>query len=486
MPSFIALPTELQESIIVQLNPKSTLNLARTCKALSITSLPHLYHQIHLKWNAATSAPKQPRVTSLLRSVATDPERAAAVKALKLDATGFTARKQDRLSYPKKVFRITEDDLAAAGRAISAVKMPDRKRWEDAIKDQDLDAVIALIIGQCKDLQSLSLGAYFLHSNSFFSAMVQHVVQKSGLQKLEHVSLGVDMQEYHQDVGFLKFDSQAVLPLLSLPNLRTAHVLLVNPTSEVASLPKAMALTELRLQRSRISGSHLTNLLSSTPKLTAFEYDYCPKIRQGLDCQVFMESLEPFHDTLKHLRVCVDPYSVDTLVPFEFSVDEFVSGSTGVCLKAFTALETLEISLVVLLGRFTSTAAPLSTVLPPNLQVLTIRDDLWDYEDWEWTDMEYIKLFYVFLKHGRWKEVCPNLRYINLRLRDTMDTDWGVEKREKFRQMCEVKGVGCGIYKARVDEGEDRNGVAKRKEKRGEVFGTYFETEERYNYVSSN
>lgn len=352
--------------------------------------------------------------------------------------------------------------------------MPNRKKWEDGIKEKDLDAIVALLISQCSNLQSLSMGVYFLNSNAFLPIMLQHVVQTSALQKFEHASLGVDMQEYQHDVGFLKLNAESVLPIFCLPNLRTAHLLLVNVPSELDLLPKLAVLTELRLRRSRISGSILSNILSSTPKLTAFEYDYRPKIGERIDCQALMNALKPLQATLKHLRICVQPFSTDTLLPFEFSVDEFVDGCIGSSLKDFTTLESLEISLVVLLGRFVSTAAPLSSVLPPNLRVLTIRDDLWDYEDWEWADIEYIKLFYMFLKHGRWRETCPKLRFINLRLDQTMDDDWDETKRENFRKMCKIKGVECGIYKLRVDENEGINGTWKEKDKRGELFDTYF------------
>ncbi|KAF2736268.1 hypothetical protein EJ04DRAFT_173234 [Polyplosphaeria fusca] len=474
MSSLTTFPTELQDSIILYLGPKDTLRLAKTCKALAKVTLPHLYHTIHLTWKATHSPPKQPRIASLLRSIATHPELAAAVKVLKFEATGFTARKEGRLSFPKKAFHVTGEDSSAALRVLSSVKLPDRKKWEDGTKEKDLDAIVALLISQCSNMQRLSLGAYFLNSNSFLPIALQHLAQTSKLQKLEHASLGADMQEYQSDVGFLKINAESVLPIFQLPNLRSAHVLLANTSSKLDSLPKSTALTELRLQRSRVSGSMLPGLLSSTTNLVAFEYDYRSKTGEKIDCQALMDGLKLLQSTLKHLRICVLPFSTDTLLPFEFSVDEYVDGSIGSSLKNFTTLETLEVSLSVLLGRFVSTAAPLSSVLPPNLQVLTIRDDLWDYEDWEWADMEYIKLFYAFLKHERWREVCPKLRTINLRLDQTMDDDWGEDKRDKFMKMCNVKGVKCGIYKLKVDEDEGVNGAHKDKDKRGEVFDAYF------------
>jgi hypothetical protein len=474
MPCLTTLPAELQEAIIQYLDPKAILCLAKTCNTLATTALPHLYHTIHLTWKASNKPPKQPRIASLLRSVVTHSKLAVAVKVLKLDATGFTVRQQGRLSYPKKISHVIEEDIKAAGRALSAVKMPNRKKWEDGIKENDLDAIVTLLVSQCSNLESLSMGAYFLNSNAFLPAMLQHVVQMSGFQRLEHASLGVDMQEYQHDVGFLKINAESVLPIFHLPKLRSAHVLLVNATSAIHSLPKSTTLTELRLQRSRVSGSMLSNLLSSIQKLVSFEYDYRPKVGERIDCQAIMDGLKPFQATLKNLRICIQPFSTDTLVPFEFSVDEFVDGYIGSSLKDFTTLENLEVSLVVLLGRYVSTVAPLSSVLPPNLQVLTIRDDLWDYEDWEWDDIEYIKLFYTFLKHGRWREACPKLRFINLRLDQTMDDDWDEDKREKFRKMCNIKGVECGIYKLKVDRNEGRNGMSKEKAKRGEVLNTYF------------
>jgi hypothetical protein len=128
-----------------------------------------------------------------------------------------------------------------------------------------------------------------------------------------------------------------------------------------------------------------------------------------------------------------------------------------------------------------ASAPRLSDVLPPNLRTLTVRDDCWGYknecERWEWNDVAYTKLFYGFLKHDRWREVCLKLQRINLRLDQTTDDDWEHERREKFKKMCDGKGLKCRIRKAVVDQEEVElwGGKEDQTEKREVELQTFFD-----------
>lgn len=488
LPTLPTLPTELQESIICHLGAESTLNVSKTCRTLADTALPHLYHEINLTWQVESEPSRKPRIASLLRSILASPNRAASIKAIKLNANGFTARKEGRLSLPKKVPDLLEKDVTAAAHALSAAKMPERSKWETGLREKELDTVLALLLSRCINLQSLFLGAYFLHANVMLPIMLNHMLNRprsaivSDFSKLENISLGVDLNEYKRDFFFLQFTTEAVLPFFYLPALKGARILLVDAHKTqplpwpLSFRPTAMALTSLRLQRSRASATTVSKLLAICPSLTAFEYDYRPRVNQPLNCAILMQALSSYNKTLRHLRICLQPFSNDTLVPWDFGEDDFLDGNIGPWLGNFVAMETLEIPLVVLLGWHASAAAPLSSVLPLNLQALTIRDDCWEFLDWEWSDKEYTKLFYVFLKHGRWRDVCPHLRFINLRLEQSMEDDWLEERREKFRKMCQVKGLDCGIYKLHKDinmsTGEK---IHKEPGDNGEVFGTFFE-----------
>ena len=486
MPSLPNLPTELLDAIITHLSRKSKLKLSKTCKTINTASLPHLYHTIRLMWKVDNKPTKQPRITSLLRTIVARPDLAAAIKAIDFKATGYTARTEGKLSSPKRIHSLIDDDVQAANHILSEAKVPERPKWDSALKEKDLDAIIALVLSQCTNIQFLSLGAYFLYANAFLPSLLAHAInpprgaELTGLSKLEHVRLGVDMDEYTCDsVFFLDFSMSTSLPLFYLPTLKSAYIM--PPTTwrpfewTLPTPPRATQLSDLRLKRSRATAEVVAKMLDVCPNLHSFEYDYRPNVGgKRLDCDVLIQALKNYESSLKHLRICLLPYSSNTLMTWEFGETEYQDGRIGDGLKLFTALETLEVGLAVLLGWEAVSAMPLSDVLPKNLKTLTIRDDCWRYEGWEWSDKEYLKLFYVFLKHDRWRDTCPDLQVINLRLDQSMEDDWALESREKFRKMCSVKGVEGRVSKARRDEDEDVK-TGDRCEERVVELGTFFD-----------
>jgi hypothetical protein len=451
-----------------------------------------------MTWQCHSKSNKQPRIAALLYSVLANPNCAKGVKHITFEAQGFT----DRRPPPIQVNGLGVETLRSAKEFLLQAYIPEGAKWAKALESKDLGATMGLLLSKLHNLQSLSLSVYFLHANHFLSPMLAYAMNPktavrapdlSSFSKLEHVELGVDMSEYDSETFFfLDIKTPDVLPVFYIPHLKRARLVFPamytssDPLPWPAAPPSATGLTELRLQRSTANAETLAKLLDVCPNLTIFEYDLRPCVDHGrsrMDCARLVQALKKYEKTMKHLRICMQPYSRETSVVWDFGAREYQDGVIGDGLKNFSVLETLEISVPVLLGWMVAPAAPLAHVLPPNLRTLTIRDDCWDHksegygETWEWNDVAYTKLFYDFLKHDRWREVCPKLQRINLRLDQTTDDDWEHERREKFKKMCRVKGLECKIRKAVVDQDEVERwgGKEDRREEREVSLQTIFE-----------
>jgi hypothetical protein len=423
----------------------------------------------------------------------------------KTSSTSLLERKggsTDRNPSPQHVHGLTARTFRRAKEFLLQAYVPGIAKWLKALENKDLDATMGLLLSTLHSLQSLFIGVYFLHANHFLPLMLAYAVDSktavraprlSSFSMLEHVELGVDMNEYDSEMFFfLDIETPAVLPVFYLPNLKRARLVLPamysssDPLPWSAAPPSATNLTELRLQRTTANAETLAKLLDVCPKLTVFEYDLRPSAddrRNRRDCARLIQALKKYEKTMQHLRICMQPYSRSTSVVWDFGEHDYQDGVVGDGLKNFRVLETLKISVPVLLGWTVAPAPPLANVLPPNLHTLTIRDDCWDHknenegESWECNDVAYTKLFYDFLKHHRWREVCPKLQHINMRLDQTTDDDWGHERREKFKKMCHVKGLECRIRKAVVDQDEVQRwgGKEDRRQERKVDLQTFFD-----------
>ena len=480
--SLQTLPTELFDEILHHLYQISILSLSKTSKALNVLVLPHLYRKIELTWQAGN----EPRIASLVRSVLSREHVAAAIEIVEFKATNYTSDDYERPSYPKKVNDLTEDDRNGVKEALDVFTdiTPERAIWEKALHENDLDAIITVLLSHCKNFRSLTLGAYFLHKNRFLPTLFTHAFKKSReatatFEKLEVIKLGVDMDEYSYDDFFdLKIAAEAVLPIFYLPGLKSADMMLNwrdsrKPLPCHGSNPPQATLEHLRLRRSRVTTPAVAEVLACCPNLSAFEYDYRPIIGcDQLDCKLLLNALGQYNMTLKHLRLRLLVYNSDSVSPYDFPVSKYQTGTIGGTeLLEFTNLETLEVSLAALLGGKLSLALSLADVLPRGLRTLTVRDDLCGHGDCEWADEEYITLFDAFLRGGKWKETCPHLEWINVRL-DQKVIEWSKESINEFRMMATREGLNCNIQECFDEEYTNVYGTD---EGRLKPLNTYFD-----------
>lgn len=204
--------------------------------------------------------------------------------------------------------------------------------------------------------------------------------------------------------------------------------------------PIAKYLKTLRLIRCTAPSEALDALLEQTPVLEVLEYDY-----QDVDPQQ-PHMLSRVKDALKHVQ--------RTLKSFTFHFEIFlhsgrhdhpselhnvVDGGFG-SFHDYHALMYLEISLQTLIGLSGWSYShkvldiPLADALPPNLQHLTVTDNLYGYSDFVccFEDVAAMAIFERYIAAGEWKTATPHLKKFKYDLRENghdSEAYWQQEER---------------------------------------------------------
>jgi hypothetical protein len=438
MASLQALPTELHDFIFECLDKYSTLSLIKTCKKFFAVGLPHLYHSICLTWAAENALERQPHIASLLRTIVTKPALAASIQAIEFKSRGFYVWDDGDLLEPRRTSAFTLEDKIIIQDLSSGPQWPDESKYGphpyEHEQENDFDIMVVAVLCQLPNLKSLCLGAYFKR-NYHLAGLIRHAAkprpETTVCRNLQHVRVCTELAQHHDTEAFEPYIPLFMLPsLICLASLKTLYIM---PTVQFSSQsiqtqPCTMQLTSLRFKRMIPDRMSIVTLLEKCPNLTAFECNFYPEGQgdSGLDCDVLMtDGLKGFTKTLKHLCIGIKPlhYGDDMLNPQHMTGREPQYSHIGTRLRDFSALETLEIGLCVLLGWTILGTLSLADVLPQYLKTLTIRDDCWGLAGHEWREEDCLKLFREFLEQGRWRDVCPELERTNLRLERSTDQD---------------------------------------------------------------
>jgi hypothetical protein len=363
-------------------------------------------------------------------------------------------------------------DRILAREKIQKSGLQDAAQWEKAVlEERDLGAVMALLLAQCNNLESLTMDVKFLaHNKDWVPAMFHHAVTASGQLQIPKFDKLSQMTVTAASTN----TTETVLLPFYLPNMRSLII-----TGMPESLgrdqeksnhafwpfpeePQGEALSSLKLHSSFAAAGTLERLLQSSRNLSTLFYEcFLPSSRSPLDLDVLKQGLDHVRLTLADLTIRYSLFA-DEALDVE-NLRRVLTGSLGT-FAAFPSLTGLHISLGVLFGQISpSDAPPLASVLPPHLQRLTIFDDLWSYNAYyEWIDgIAMMALFRVFLQGAPeeepcWKEAVPELKVFVL---DMSNNGWAVELSQEdiqeLKQIAEAQGITCEVLEPLDSDDED-------------------------------
>lgn len=470
MAGYLNLPNEIKD--LIDLSQKDLSRLSRTSKRIRKAVLPQLYKRMTLSWEAFQPPP---HVWSAFQAIQS-PELAELVEELQLCGNGYredvpNPERQGRKTLSRKevpeylfeakpkLHRTTAGSGLAMKRALGCLgfKEDDWKPSTMSGGEEELDFVIAAIIVRCPNLKLLSLGAAFIHANTFLPKVLHHFIvlknNPSALTKLEKVCLAQDLPPYSNTrVRPLEFPLSSYLPFLCLPSLRAFSAPLPDQFCDLLEprniwptiSPPSCAVHTLDLHMTRATPATLSLLMANLPILRVLKYKYWCRAGQRLDCTELRNALSG--SRLTELVISVEPYTtaaeeIDEMGPW--TVDAQGLGS----LAFMPSLTKLEMSLPILLDW--RGGSYLKDTLPPNLEELCLGDEFIHYSGMFWDEEMTVKEVRRWLKAS--KSCTPHIKKFGLRLSHSQMDEWGAQPRNALMNMCDRKGLEFWFEKSSPD-----------------------------------
>ncbi|OAL01197.1 hypothetical protein IQ06DRAFT_138240 [Phaeosphaeriaceae sp. SRC1lsM3a] len=453
MASLLTLPNELQDIVIEHLTTPDLINVALTCKHFHTLALHKAYKNLTLNWiNAPENVKRNPRLDHLHQTFDSRPDLEEQVNRLTLATSGC----------------ISFDD---EGQYVVAIPSYGQRT--------DFSFDMHRLLCRCT-LESLDIAVeLFLRPDPLLGqSWITHAFERA-LQCHEPPAWMRALKCVRTTCEFTKFDWEPnkstpriqSLMFFLLPNIETLDLAYFDPsialnedgdeiddeeiirtfwTFDRLPLASPMHLHTLRIGFSSTRALFLELVLKHLPSLRVFDIElFQHEANFPFDLDRLKMGLDYVKKTLTHLRLrydVIDDGSMEDTRDFTF----IVSGSIG-SMREFAALSHLEISLQVLFGYEDSHEYifyPLSAVLPPELEVLLIPDDLYMFLDfWQsFEDAHAMAFFTQYLEEGEWKAATPKLKSFTYDLRqggkDYTIRYWSMkEKRDALRSMIKAQGL---------------------------------------------
>lgn len=390
-------PTDILLSIFAPLPPTTLRELCLVNTDLRALAEPFLYSSIHWTWVESQTPP----ITSLLRTILQRPQLVIFVQSITLDRATFKRdRHQFRLESPKLV--VSEDDLGALIDCINSINVPFGEVWIQEIRSGTMDAFVALLLSRLPRLRRLRLGENFTRESRLVGMMLRSTLCEQladgRLPSFEYLKdasavyfpLGIDILSYTD-----ARNTADVLPIFYLPSVEHITASIDNPDTFMWPTRQPPSLLRLvSVDLTMIREEHLGQVLSATSRLQKLQWDwyYRPDSNLGV---------------LKNLEV-----------PLPFLLEFSPSGS-GVM--------------------------RLEERLPPSIEFLTITDDLYLQEEWEWWDVDLLQVLIVWLQD--WRSCTPHLRGFHLFLKMMDYEEWGPTMRQELKDLSTQAGIRVEITK---------------------------------------
>jgi hypothetical protein len=446
MASLVTLPNEISDLIYEHLTTPDFLHLSETCEQLHTRVLPLAYKHLTLTWyNESEQIRKSPDINALSRKFRASPEIKNLVRRLTLETSKCLIRTQE-------------------GEPVVDIAGSDRADFYGGVED---------VIRQCNRLERLDLSLLLVVEECFWFENLMHGIRESWTDNLKHVHLTRDGTARDDWVPNQTMIQEEFLKLLALPYAEVIEldffapldVLEIDFESEVlvpepedfwpwAQMKVSEHLHTLRISCCPTPTVAFEVILQEASSLRVFDIEfYQHPSSYGFDLDALKGGLDAVKSTLTHLRICYDAFeeqaSRDIAQMFRNTW-----GSLG-SFRDYNALTHLEVSLHILFGTSDSskgTFHPLSALLPPNLEMLVITDNLPDFivED-EYFEHDHAMAMFERFFDKEWRDATPHLKEFTHDLREsgsrTFDYWDKQEKSKDLMSLCERQGIAGKVLR---------------------------------------
>lgn len=441
------LPAEILHLILVHTSLKTQKQLLFTSRRFYNLVIPYVYRKATFTLHPSDKNNSKAKILLFIRSLADNPTLADFVKDFSVQGSKPLTIP---LNYPGEppVSNpwITSSNLFPTG-------MFDR--WRNQLLKGDTNAIIALLIVNLKNLETLQLGYDIWSDSQYLAAVLPHMTR---LQEACFPEQTRDlMYRGAPDIfrtfdGPISYDMNQLRNLLRLPRIKsiTCSAAECNRDGTFVALRRpCTSLSRLSLTRCELTQATLARVLRATPRLRELEYDSMINMYSGgaisqyFDCEQMDTALEPVRDTLEYLRIDVLFWTQHpSLFDIESGYDWGVKG-TLTSLSAFPRLTKIKIPFVLLMGwepQEGSTRQQLAAVLPRSLRDIEfLRSSLDGFEKDKWDRPAECSRMIEYIE-GRHTHA-PELRiirvpYIKFRLNSAEDE---VAKLDKACREADIK-----------------------------------------------
>ena len=213
MIGFSTLPEELILSILHYLQIADLLSLSLVCKVLQRIAIPRIYRDVNWTWDE--DAKDDSTVQSFLRSILERPQLALMVKHIQF--RGFKFSDWLHLELGDHVMQLARNIIARVGYPIA-------DKWMFGLQYGSLVVIIALVLSQLPNLESLEVGRFFL-DETLFCELFHHAAVSSPLRESSFPAFRSLQIIKYSGAPYLARLADAnldrILPLFYLPSLRT-------------------------------------------------------------------------------------------------------------------------------------------------------------------------------------------------------------------------------------------------------------------------
>ncbi|KAJ0413258.1 hypothetical protein BJY00DRAFT_64591 [Aspergillus carlsbadensis] len=441
-------PADIVYLILKELSSAEYRTLCLVAQKFRLLVQPLLYSKIQWLWEEECHGP--PQLPCLIRTLFSRPDLAANLRIVHL------AGKKRTLSRRWKVprFPMPEAELYGPTAFIRRARVPYGDDWIQGLRDGDLDALLALLLSQLHNLQRLYLGYDFTRRPVLIGKLLLSAVSdaRHDLPDFRHLHEVSFLRRVDRDEAFdasLK-NTAHVLPFFYLPAIERMAIMTQNPeewTWPTAHAPVPSNLTSLHLLG--IREGCLGEILAVLPNLNAlhWEWYYDHGVRdkfttQTLDLDRIAADLSRVRGPLTNLKITAG-IECAIAIGDQFNPGLKASGSLR-GMHTMDTVKTLYIPWEFLVGFAQDTARRVQDVLPRNVEIVTLTDDLALQNDdnmepqwpmWEWEDWAMLAVLRSWI--DEWEICTPHLRGVTLQLTwiDTDMNQWLPDKVDEFTKM---------------------------------------------------
>lgn len=439
-------PADLIPFFLEPLSREDLFAVCLVCRDLRPFAEPFLYSSIDWIW----LKDEVPPIGKLLRTILRRPELAAHIRRVVL--AGATFYRSHPRNIPEKI-TVSEVERGLSIGLVEQIKVPRSNEWIQGLRDGAMGAYVAVLLSQLTNLTYLEIGPNFGRNTRFLGIFLRSALcetSDSGLPAFRHLrEVRYNLPGPSGFRGKTEKNTLDIVPFFYLPEAEHISATVENPAPNDFAWPAQWRpspsnLTSLDL--SHIREGDLGRILSTTPALSTLRWE-CVHQEDGskakmIDLDQIAEDLCHVRGTLQDLTITAQFY----LDPSSLLDPDFTINGSLRAISDFPQIVNVAIPLMFLVGLAPPARHPLGHILPRNVELVTIRDDLF-CSIYDWQDFEILAELRSWLTD--WKTWTPRLRHFHLYVEET-DEQWYPPIRENLRELCAGVEVSFEVTKLRA------------------------------------